>query len=96
MVSCDYDFIYFFPWRYDTSISMFFRTYDISLRVCKSGVCNFIKKETLAQVFSSESCEITKNTFFYRTPQGECFYIRSKSISFADDSTNHFSFRGNL
>ena len=26
--------------------------------------CNFIKKEALAQVFSSELCEIFKNTFF--------------------------------
>ena len=26
--------------------------------------CNFIKKETLAQVFSYEFCEISKNTFF--------------------------------
>ena len=26
--------------------------------------CNFIKKETLAQVFSREFCEISKNTFF--------------------------------
>ena len=25
---------------------------------------SFIKKETLAQVFSSEFCEISKNTFF--------------------------------
>ena len=25
--------------------------------------CNFIKKETLAQVFSCEYCEISKNTF---------------------------------
>ena len=32
------------------------------------GACNFIKKETLAQVFSCEYCEISKNTFFYRTP----------------------------
>ena len=30
--------------------------------------CNFIKKETLAQVFSCEVCEIFKNAFFYRTP----------------------------
>ena len=30
--------------------------------------CNFIKKETRAQVFSSEFCEIFKNTYFYRTP----------------------------
>ena len=28
---------------------------------------NFIKKESLAQVFSCEFCEISKNTFFYRT-----------------------------
>ena len=26
--------------------------------------CNFIKKETLALVFSWEFCEISKNTFF--------------------------------
>ena len=33
-----------------------------------SQTCNFITKETLAQVFSSEFCEISKNTFSYRTP----------------------------
>ena len=32
------------------------------------GACNFIKKEALAQVFSREFCEISENTFFYRTP----------------------------
>ena len=26
--------------------------------------CNFIEKETLAQIFSCECCEISKNTFF--------------------------------
>ena len=26
--------------------------------------CNFIKKETLTHVFSSELCELFKNTFF--------------------------------
>ena len=30
--------------------------------------CNFIKKETLALVFFCEFCEISKNTFFHRTP----------------------------
>ena len=30
--------------------------------------CNFIKKETLAQVFSCEFCKISKNTFLHRTP----------------------------
>ena len=32
------------------------------------GACNFLKKETLTHVFSCEFCEISKNTFFYRTP----------------------------
>ena len=35
-------------------------------------VCNFIKKETLTQVFSCEFREISKSTFSYRTPVG-CF-----------------------
>ena len=34
----------------------------------QAGACNFIKIETLAQVFSCEFCEISKNTFSYRTP----------------------------
>ena len=37
--------------------------------------CNFIKKETqVAQVFSCEFCEISKYSFFYRTPPG-CFWM---------------------
>ena len=34
----------------------------------------FIKKETLAQVYSCEFCKISKNTFSYRTPPSDCFY----------------------
>ena len=34
----------------------------------KPETCNFIKKETLAQVFSCEFCKISKNTFYYKTP----------------------------
>ena len=34
----------------------------------KPQACNFIKKETLPQVLSYEFCEISKNTFSYRTP----------------------------
>ena len=30
----------------------------------QAEACNFIKKETLAQEFSCEFCEISKNTFF--------------------------------
>ena len=33
-----------------------------------SSACNFIKQEILAQVFSCEFCEISKNTFSYRKP----------------------------
>ena len=38
--------------------------------------CNFIKKETLTQVFSCEICKIVKNIYFYRTPlvaASECY-----------------------
>ena len=38
------------------------------VKLCRPQACNFIKKETLAQVFSCEFCEISKNTFSYRTP----------------------------
>ena len=31
------------------------------------------EKETLAQVFSCEFCEISKNTFSCRTPPDDCF-----------------------
>ena len=37
--------------------------YNIELKTWPE-VCNFIKKETLTQVFSCECCEISKNTFF--------------------------------
>ena len=40
----------------------------------------FIKKETLAQVFSCECCEIFKNTFLYRTKQV------ARSVSFMEFS----------
>ena len=35
---------------------------------CARVSINFIKKETLSQVFSCEFCEVFKNTFFYWTP----------------------------
>ena len=45
-------------------------TSDVHDRIRSScpKASNFIKKETLAQVFSSEFSEISKNTFFQRTP----------------------------
>ena len=34
----------------------------------QASACNFMKKEALAQVFSCEFSEISKNIFFHRTP----------------------------
>ena len=34
----------------------------------RARVYNFIKKETLAQMFSYKFCEFSKNIFFHRTP----------------------------
>ena len=31
---------------------------------CRPEACNFVKTETLVQMFSCEFCEISKNTFF--------------------------------
>ena len=39
-------------------------------------VCNFIKKENLAQVFSCAFCEIPQHTFSYRTPLVAASVIR--------------------
>ena len=51
-----------------------------SCKFCEISTCNFIEIETLAQVFSCELGEISKNTFFYRTRLGDCFYIKSAEI----------------
>ena len=45
--------------------------------------CNFIKKETLAQVFSCEICETSKNTFSYRTPPVAASMLPSEMIKAA-------------
>ena len=39
-----------------------------SLIKLQGSMCNFIKKETLAQVFSCKFCQIYKNRFLHRTP----------------------------
>ena len=40
----------------------------------------FFKKESLAQVFSCEFCEISKNTFFYRIPPVATSVYYNKNI----------------
>ena len=53
---------------------------------CEKGVLGhlFFKKETLAQVFSCEFYEISKNIFSYRTPPVAASGKRQKNYS--DDS----------
>ena len=41
---------------------------------------NFIKKETLAQGFSCEFCEISKNSFFYGIPPGTASEINRRCL----------------
>ena len=53
--------------------------------------CNFIKKETLAQVFSCEFCEIFKNTFSHRTPLVAASVVKILCI-FQDKRTNADSY----
>ena len=45
-----------------------------SVKKVEPAAYNFIKKETLAQVFSCEFCEISKNTLSYKTPPVAAFY----------------------
>ena len=42
--------------------------------------CNFIEKETLAQAFFCEFCDISKNTFSYRTPLVAAFDLGTLSV----------------
>ena len=49
---------------------------------------NFIKKEALAQVFSCEFCEISKNTFSYRAPLAAASaYVFSVNFKIAQSSS---------
>ena len=43
-------------------------TVEAVVRRCSEKALNLIKKETLAQVFSCECYEISKNTFSHRAP----------------------------
>ena len=47
--------------------------------------CNFIKKETQAQAFSCEFCEICKNVGSYRTPPVAASEITTKVVLFIAD-----------
>ena len=55
--------------------------------------CNFIKIESLAQVFSSEFCEISKNTFFTKTPP---VTASIKAYNFTKIRLQHGCFQNNF
>ena len=52
-------------------------------------VRNFIKKETLAQVFSCEFYEISKKTFLHRPPLVTACWIRKTRWNDSEEK-NHF------
>ena len=51
--------------------SKFANSADFFKKWKKPDACNFIKKETLAQVFSCEFCEISKNIL--QNTSSDCF-----------------------
>ena len=68
----------------------------------KIQACNFIKKETLAQVFPCEFCQISKNVFFtehlWATASEACLkkpqlhkYVISKKVTFATHPVNEIN-----
>ena len=46
----------------------------VFLEIFRPQTCNFIEKETLAQAFSCEFCEIFKKRLLYRTPPDDCLW----------------------
>ena len=50
----------------------------------QAEVCNFIEKDTLAQVFSREFCEICKNTFLQNTSRRLLLFVRNMSKKFSE------------
>ena len=58
---------HFWRWEKDTSVIYFFMS-ELNNIFQKLSPRLATLKETLAQVFSCKCCEISKKTFFYRTP----------------------------
>ena len=57
------------------------------LEILKFQTTLFIKKETLAQVFSCEFSEISENTIFYRTPLVVASVVRRNTKHKKDENT---------
>ena len=81
--------------------SLFFNKVRVSFltKLQAAWACNFIKKETLAQVFSYEYCEISKNSFLYKaTPVAASkeSYYKSSTSFFVQCKTNTITVRNKL
>ena len=61
------------PLLKSTSEKLLFSCTSCAISRSSPDSCNFINKETLAQVFSCEFYEISKNTLLHRTPLDDCF-----------------------
>ena len=55
-------------WRFSVKKVFLEISQNSQENTCARVSFQFIKKETVAQVFSCEYCEISKNTFFHRRP----------------------------
>ena len=56
-----------------------------SLLFQRLQACNFIEKETMAQVFSCEFIEISKKPFSYRTPPVAVSHIKYIRVNLVQD-----------
>ena len=52
--------------------------------------CNFIKKETLSQVFTCQFCEISKNAFFHRAPYIGNSIFKNNLSCFTPQGSRHW------
>ena len=66
----------FSPVSFDQLLTSVFGCFEMKIR---PQACNFTKKETLAQVFSCEFYEISKNTFLDRNFRWPLLYSGGKS-----------------
>ena len=70
-----------------------YRKRPVAESLFSASACNFIKKETLVQVFSCEFCEIFKNTYFEEhlrtTASGFMFFVFLKPYSYNSTTTSN-------
>ena len=72
----------------------------VFLEISLASASNFIKKETLAQVFSCEFCKISRNTFSFRTHPVAVFDRKSwliyLKVSVIFSTVIDFKYKANL